>query len=155
MRWEQGRPAIDGMLGRGEVERVRPSRDHAELLLGQARTHVIAAKLIASIDPIGGYQLLYDAARKALTAVLENQGLRPTSRGGHIAVYDAVAAQLEPPLGKTLRPFDRMRRRRNDAEYPRRGERPPLTPENVESDLEKVSQIVEVAAGVIGRMSSY
>lgn len=35
----------------------------------------------------------------ALTAVLENQGLRPTSRGGHIAPYAAVAAQLDPPLG--------------------------------------------------------
>ncbi|WP_371791797.1 hypothetical protein OG285_20430 [Streptomyces sp. NBC_01471] len=27
--------------------------------------------------------LIYDAARKALAAALENQGLRATSRGGH------------------------------------------------------------------------
>jgi hypothetical protein len=34
MRWEQGRAAIDGMLSRGELERVPPSREHADLLLG-------------------------------------------------------------------------------------------------------------------------
>jgi hypothetical protein len=32
----------------------------------------------------------------ALAAVLENQGLRATSRGGHIALRDAVSAQLDP-----------------------------------------------------------
>ncbi|MFJ5292462.1 hypothetical protein [Streptomyces sp. NPDC088348] len=53
--------------------------------------------------------LIYDAARKALAAALENQGLRATSRGGHIAIRDAALAQFEPPLGKILRPFDRMR----------------------------------------------
>jgi hypothetical protein len=45
---------------------------------------------------------LYDAARMALTAVLENRGLRPTSRGGHIAPYAAVSAQLDPPMGTVL-----------------------------------------------------
>src|SRR5439155_23310546 len=78
-----------------------------------------SAQTIMAVDPVGAYQLLYDAARKALSAVLENQGLRATSRGGHIAVFDAVMAQLHPPLGQVLRPFDRMRRRRNEAEYPR------------------------------------
>jgi hypothetical protein len=34
-------------------------------------------------------------------------------------VLDAVSAQLDPPMGKVLRRFDRLRRRRNDAEYPR------------------------------------
>ena len=118
MRWQQGRDALDAMLARGELERVPPSRDHADLLPLQARRHVASAGAIAGSDPAGAYQLLYDAARKALAAVLENQGVRATSRGGHIAVRDAVTAQLDPPLGGALRPFDRLRRRRNQVEYP-------------------------------------
>ncbi len=118
MRWDQGRATVEGMITRGEIERVPASRAHADLLMGQANQHIHAAKAVESIDPTGAYQLLYDAARKALSAVLENQGLRGTSRGGHIAVLDAVSAQLDPPLGGILRPFDRMRRRRNQAEYP-------------------------------------
>lgn len=101
MRWQRGRDTLDAMIGRGELERVPASRDHADVLLGQARQHLNSARAIASVDPVGGYQLLYDAARKALAAVLENQGLRATSRGGHIAVRDAVTAQLDPPLGRS------------------------------------------------------
>ena len=99
MRWQQGRDAMDGMIDRGELERVPASREHADLLLTQAYRHVASARAIAGSDPAGAYQLLYDAARKALAAVLENQGLRATSRGGHIAVREAVSAQLDPPLG--------------------------------------------------------
>ncbi|GAA0375947.1 hypothetical protein Acor_73140 [Acrocarpospora corrugata] len=100
MRWEQGRQAIDGMIGRGEVERVPASRSQADSLLDQVNRHLATVRLAKESDPVGAYQLLYDAARKALCAVLENQGLRATSRGGHIAVYEAVSAQLDPPLGQ-------------------------------------------------------
>lgn len=84
MRWGQGRAAIDGMLSRGELERVPPSREHADLLLTQAHQHLKSAEAVMAIDPTGAYQLLYDAARKALGSLLENQGPRATSRGGHI-----------------------------------------------------------------------
>lgn len=154
MRWEQGRAAVDGMLFRGELERVPPSREHADLLLAQARQHVTSAEAIVTTDPTGSYQLLYDAARKALGAVLGNQGLRATSRGGHIAVVDALTAQLDPPLGAALRPFDRMRRRRNEAEYPTQG-KPELTAEEVARDLAKVRQIMDLAARVLDQMSPY
>ncbi len=99
MKWQQGRPALENMLTRKELERVPASREQADNLLTQASNHLTAAQAIVAIDAIGAYQLLYDAARKALVAVLENQGLRPTSRGGHIAVLEAVSAQLDPPLG--------------------------------------------------------
>ena len=108
MRWQQGRARIDGMLAAGQLERVTASREHAERLLAQARAHLALATAgsSADLDPIGAYQLLYDASRKALAAVLENQGLRATSRGGHVAVLDAVRAQLDPPMGRrsALRP---------------------------------------------------
>ena len=71
MRWQQGRDTVDGMIGHGDVERVPASRDHAEVLLGQARQHLDSARAIAGVDPAGGYQLLYHAARKARPLVAE------------------------------------------------------------------------------------
>jgi len=118
MRWDQGRLAIERMLADGELQRVPASRQQADRLLVQARTHVTSAVRVCGDDPAGGYALAYDAARKALTAILENQGLRPTTRGGHVAVLEAVRAQLDPPMGRALRGFNRMRTRRHDAEYP-------------------------------------
>ncbi|RSM72214.1 hypothetical protein DMB66_06355 [Actinoplanes sp. ATCC 53533] len=152
MRWQQGREALDGMIARGELERVPASREHADVMLAQARRHLASAVAIADSDPAGAYQLLYDAARKAFAAVLENQGVRATSRGGHIAVRDAVTAQLDPPLGGVLRPFDRLRRRRNQVEYPSSAA-PSVSAEEVERDVPKVEQILDVAARVLDQMS--
>ncbi|MFI9835400.1 hypothetical protein ACIHFD_00095 [Nonomuraea sp. NPDC051941] len=154
MRWEQGRAAIEGMLTRGELEKVAASRSQADELLDQAGKHVATARLALEQDSIGAYQLLYDAARKSLCAILENQGLRASSRGGHIAVYEAVVAQLDPPLGKSLRPFDRMRRRRNEAEYPRPGA-PRFTADDVRADIPKVEAILAIAATVLDEMQPF
>ena len=154
MRWQQGRDAVEAMIARRELEPVPASRDHADLLLSQARRHLASAGAIAEDDPAGAYQLLYDGARKALAAVLENQGLRATSRGGHIAVREAVSAQLDPPLGVVLRPFDRMRRRRNQVEYPSAAA-PAITAEEVTRDLPKVEEILAVAVKVLDEMSPF
>lgn len=63
--------------------------------------------------------MAYDAIRKACSALLETQGLRATSRGGHIAIRDAVLAQFaDLSGGEVLRAYDRLRRRRNAIEYP-------------------------------------
>ena len=145
---------VEGMTARREIERVPPSRAHADLLLRQANQHLQAARAIVSIDPTGAYQLIYDAARKAFNAVLENQGLRGTSSGGHIAVREAVLAQLDPPLGKILRPFDRLRRRRNEAEYPST-DTPALSAADVENDIPKVEEIVSTVEKVLDQMSPF
>jgi len=108
MRWNQGRATVDRLIADGELQRVPPSREHADQLLAQAHKDLMSAELLRDSNPKRAYESLYDAARMALTAVLENQGLRPTSRGGHIAPYAAVSAQLDPPMGTVLRPFDRM-----------------------------------------------
>ncbi|GAA2084984.1 hypothetical protein [Actinomadura alba] len=154
MRWEQGRADIEGMLQRGELERVPPSRSHADELIAQARAHLVSAKVVAEADAVGAFQLLYDAARKVLCGVLANQGLRATSRGGHIVVYEALAAQLDPPLGPALRPFDRMRRRRNHAEYPQ-VESPQFTTDEALREAPKVEKILDLAVRVTDQMSPY
>jgi HEPN domain len=154
MRWNQGRDVIERMLGGSELQRVPASREHADRLILQARKHLASANEISKDDPAGGYMLAYDAARKALTAVLENQGLRPTTRGGHLAVYDAARAQLDPPLGQVLRPFDRMRRRRNEVEYPPT-DAPQISAEDVREDATKAAAIVDLSEGVIDQMSPF
>ncbi len=154
MRWEQGRSVLDALLEARDLERVPASAEHAAELIGQARKHVASAQRIADDDPAGAFQLLYDAARKALCAILENQGLRATSRGGHIVVLEALSAQLNPPMGNVLRPFDRLRRQRNSAEYPRQ-HAPRLTTDDVTRDIPKIEDMVDLAVRVIDQMSPY
>jgi hypothetical protein len=49
--------------------------------------------------------------------LLEAQGLRATSRGGHLAVQEAVTAQFGAAV-RAFRSFGRIRRARNNFEYP-------------------------------------
>jgi hypothetical protein len=154
MRWEQGRADIERMLADRRLQRVPASREHAERMLAQARRHLRSAQEICGNDPEGGYALLYDAGRKALAAVLGNEGLRPTSAGGHLAVYEAARAQLDPPMGAVLSPFDRMRRQRRDAEYPQ-VDAPEFSADDVREDVPKVQAMLDLAAGVLDGMSPF
>ena len=154
MKWQQGRDVIERLLAAGELDRVPPSHDRAVLLLRQADNHLETATIRAQGDPEGAYALLYDAARKALAAILENQGLRSTSAGGHIGLYEAVSAQLDPPLGKVLRPFQRLRRRRNSLEYPDFAE-PALKPEGVTAECRTAAEIVSVARRALSEMAPF
>lgn len=104
MKWQQGRAEIDRMLADGELERVQASREHADRLLNQARRHLDSAEATCESDPEGAYGTLYDAGRKALWAILANQGLRPTTKGGHLAVYHAVRANWTRRWDKTSDP---------------------------------------------------
>jgi hypothetical protein len=154
VRWNQGRDQIEELIAAKEIERITPDRDAADRLLAEARSHLASAAVIAEDDPAGAYSLVYDAARKALAAVLENEGLRATSRGGHIAVYNAVRAQLDPPLGTTVQPFDRMRRRRNAVEYSA-STQGQVVVEEIGEDSVKAQAIVDTAAGVLDQMSPF
>ena len=75
MRWDQGRADIERMLADRRLQRVPASREHAERMLAQARRHLMSAQEVCGDDPEGGYALLYNAARKALTAA------RPKTQG--------------------------------------------------------------------------
>jgi hypothetical protein len=69
-------------------------------------------------------------------------------------VLEAVRAQLDPPLGRVLRPFDSMRRRRNDAEYAA-DDSAEVTVAEVADDRVKLDAIVEPAGQVMDQMSPY
>ncbi len=94
--------------------------------------------------------LAYDAARQALTALLAHQGLRPTTKGGHYAVEQAVRAQFGPGF----RQFGALRRRRNELEYPER----PGDEATVDEDSESVEHshaIITAAEGLLDQLGLF
>lgn len=115
-RWAKGADRVTALIEARHLQRVIADADTSTALLGSARRHIGSARLTVSQDPEAAYSLAYDAARKSATALLNHQGLRPTSAGGHLAVVDAIRAQFPGVPGLTS--LDRLRRRRNQAEYP-------------------------------------
>ncbi len=118
MTWEPGRDRIAELMDAAELERVAADPGIAQRLLDDAGRHLTtAAAAVSSGDLSGAYQLAYDAFRKSAASVLAIQGLRATSRGGHIAIQEAVLAQFGSTVG-IFRSFSRIRRARNSFEYP-------------------------------------
>ena len=150
-RWATGQSDLEAMVTAGDLEQVTPSPENAARLLAEAERHLRSAELVAESDPAGGYDLLYAAARKAMAATLAAQGLRATSKGGHIAVQEAVTAQLGRS-GAVVRPFGRLRRTRNDADYPRL-DTPELSVDDIAEDLPKAKEIVAAMQRLLPHLS--
>ncbi len=141
-RWHVGEAEVQNLIDDGELEKVEPSPDHAALLLRQADAHLSSAPALLPTDPPGAFALLYDAARKAMSAVLAQQGLRATSKNGHRATQEALEAQLGPNARKVIRPFRSLRIRRHDAEYPNL-DTPEVTEDEVNEALQDARDIVD------------
>lgn len=150
--WGQGSATVDQMLADGRLERVPANPVAAQGLIDKAQTHLGSAAVLAGTDVELAYDALHAANRKALTAVLLAQGLRPTRVAGHVGVYEAVRAQLDPPLGPTLAPYSRIRRARNAGDYL---DALPASPDDVRADLPLCQAIVDTARKVLGQMSPY
>jgi uncharacterized protein (UPF0332 family) len=147
MSWETGSTRIQELIGAGGLGQVAPDEDLARRMLGDARRHLTTAAAAQSTGDLpGAYQLAYDALRKSAASLLEAQGLRPTSRGGHIAVQDAVIAQFGTSI-RALRSFSRVRRARNSFEYPSTETAGPS--EDDVKDAIQVAREVSDAAGKI------
>jgi HEPN domain-containing protein len=118
MSWGTGSERIQELINAGELGQVPPDTGLARRMLADAGRHLATAATAQSTGDLpGAYQLAYDALRKSAASLLEAQGLRATSRGGHIAVQDAVTAQFGSSI-RALRSFSRLRRARNSFEYP-------------------------------------
>lgn len=118
MTWQPGRDKIAALLEAAELEQVTADRIIAQHLLDDAGRHLTtAAAASLSGDLSGAYQLAYDAFRKSAASLLAVQGLRATSRGGHIAIQEAILAQFGATV-RVFRTFSRIRRARNTFEYP-------------------------------------
>lgn len=153
MSWNQGRDVIERLLRERHLEQVLADSDLAVAILGQAKNHLATAEREAELDPFVAYSALYDAARKALAALLQAQGLRPTREGGHLTVLEAARAQLDPPLGKLLRPLDRMRRTRHAAEYPTTTSI--LTADDVRLDIPHARELVTAAERILPELTVF
>lgn len=122
MTWDRGKERIQKLIDDGELQLVEPSDELARFLIGEAAGHINSAKEIASKDFTGAYQLAYDGARKACASLLAPQGLRATQYGGHVAIETAVKEQFSGRRGaQSFLAFGRMRRTRNQLEYPGNG----------------------------------
>lgn len=153
MSWEKGRDTIEELILRGHLERVQANELEAEHLLRKARAHLTTAAAVASTDPEIAYDALYAAARKALTALLVRQGLRPTRAGGHEVTIEAAQAQLVPPLAGVLRPFRRIKRRRHAGDYA--GSEDQIHEEDIHADLPAAVAIVDAVSRVLPQLTVF
>lgn len=136
-RWARGEAEIERMLESGELQVVTGAGADGGTWLTRAEATIRTAESISSSDPHSAYTLAYDAARFACVGLLAQQGLRPTTAGGHYAVQVAVLHQFGP----TFDPYATMRRRRNELEYPE------LPDETVES--EEAAKAISSAKAII------
>ncbi|HEX9410522.1 MAG TPA: HEPN domain-containing protein [Actinomycetota bacterium] len=151
MRWEEGRTLVEELIEHDELERVTADRNSAKELLKAAGRHLSSAGAIRDTDPEGAYSMAYDAARKACAALLEAQGLRATSNGGHVAVKGAIMAQFSNLSGgAVVKSFDRLRRRRNDIEYPDGDSR--IDPDEVDEAIARSGAIVDFADRLVNEL---
>lgn len=145
--WPTGIGEIKKLIAAGNLQRVAPALEAARGFLAQASGHLDSAQSIAATDPNGAYSLLYDAARKSLAAVLQAQGLRATSKGGHYAIQEAISAQFtKPPPREAFRPYGRLRRTRNQAEY---DDITPITAEDIQADIPAVRTLHAMATQLV------
>ena len=106
-----------------------------------------AAKVAGDLS--GAYQLAYDALRKSAASLLEAQGLRATSRGGHLAVQEVVIAQFGTTV-RVFRSFGRIRRARNSFEYPSSNS-PGPTVDDVEDAIAVATQVRDAATTILDK----
>ncbi|WP_020577693.1 HEPN domain-containing protein [Actinopolymorpha alba] len=113
-RWARGQAEVEAALNARHLQKVTGAAANGEPLLKKAQRTLDSAAALLENDPDTSYVLAYDAARYSGTALLAQQGLRPTTTGGHYAVETLLRAQF----GDGFRKFGAMRRRRNELEYP-------------------------------------
>jgi hypothetical protein len=88
-----------------------------------------------------------------LSALLQIQGLRATTSGGHLAIMHAVQDQFGTSMGAILRPVDRIRVTRHEAEYP--GQATYIDQDTVLDDLPKAEAIIEAVTKALPHLAPF
>jgi hypothetical protein len=149
-RWEAGQAGIESLIAAKDLEVVTGAESNGAPLLEKAHRTLATAEEIGAEDPYSSYVLAYDAARVACTALLAQQGLRSTTRGGHYAVEQAVRSQF----GQGFRPFGTLRRRRNELEYPHLPDDNASTEEAAEA-VQAAQRLIAAADQLLARLSFF
>jgi HEPN domain-containing protein len=150
VRWKRGEAEVEALIAAGDLQKLTGEAASGERLLEKAATTLETARTAIERDPDSAFVLAYDAARQALTALLAHQGLRPTTKGGHYAVEQAVRAQFGPGF----RRFGALRRRRNELEYPERPGDDATTDEATEA-VENAETIIAAAEGLVDQLGLF
>jgi len=143
-RWAVGADVIEELLASDALQRIQGARTDGQPLLDKAVRTLASSAAIQAADPDSSYTLAYDAARFACTALLAQQGLRPTTKGGHYAVERAMRAQFKG----VFHAFGTLRRRRNELEYPTARDAD-VTPDEADQALDAANGIVEAATKLL------
>ena len=150
MRWSTGAAEVEQLLARGHIERVQGAQADGASWLDRARRSLDAARVIAQDAPDSSVVLAYDAARQACVAILAQQGLRPTTAGGHYAVEEVMRAQFGP----ALRAFGGLRRRRNELEYPLYPTEQ-ATPAEAAETLQTAAELIDAATKLVPNLGFF
>ena len=148
--WAPGAAVIERLLEERRLERVQGAHADGSPWLARARRTITAARAVEQTNPDSAFVLAYDAARQACTALLAQQGLRPTTSGGHYAVEESVRAQF----GTVLRPFGALRRRRNELEYPT-DPADEATATEATDGIQAATDLIEAAAKILPNLGFF
>jgi hypothetical protein len=148
--WTTGSDVIARLCASGELQQVQGGQANGKPWLDKARRTIKTAGFIIDDDPESAYTLAYDAVRFAGTALLAQQGLRPTTRGGHLVVDQALRAQF----GERFKAYRTLRIRRNELEYPAYpGEL--VEPTEVHEALSQATRLIDAAEQVLPYLGFY
>ncbi len=152
IRWTPNEQAIASLIRRAKIERLAPSGANARHLIQESRRHLASAEVLAGTDDVSAaFVMAYDAARKALTAILAVQGLRARGgNGGHVVLLDVTRPQF-PDHAAVLARFDWLRNLRNATQYPD-FQRPTATVEDVQAAIPAATEIVDLAETIIAQV---
>jgi hypothetical protein len=150
MTWTRGRATVDQLLAEGRLEPVTAAAADGTTWLASAGALLESARRESRINPEAAYVLAYDAARKASTALVVQQGLRPKATGHHVTVEQAIRAQFGGPFDR----FGALRRRRSEIEYPQRpGD--DITAAEAESATAAAQAIHDAATALLPQLDIY
>jgi uncharacterized protein (UPF0332 family) len=102
--WTVGRDDVEALIEGGDITG----------LMERARQQLDSAAKLVDSDPVTAYVVAYDATKHAAMAILAEQDLRATGDGGHQALEKVLVAQFKGVFAA----FSRLRRRRNELDYP-------------------------------------
>jgi hypothetical protein len=148
--WTRGQATIRELLDTGDLQRITGDMTDGKAWLDKAARTLATSAAIAEDDPESGLILTYDAGRQIGTGLLAQQGLRPTTRGGHIGVVKAIIAQFDGPFTG----LERLRRRRNELQYPSfPGEH--IDPDEVHTAISTVQQFLTAATTLLPELGMF
>ena len=150
MKWARGRETIDQLLADGKLEFITGAAADGSTWLSSASALLESALRECSSNPEAAYLLAYDAALKAATALVVQQGMRSKSAGHHLTVEQVVRAQFGGPFVA----FSLLRRRRIEIEYPQRpGD--DISESEAQEAIELSALIVAASAGLAPQLTLY